>query len=350
MLDEILNFIKQALSSFSSLIIGIIIGLVASPIIKNLLTAIRFFVAFKDLRKLEKTYSSALNFAKRNLKELGLILNKLPEEIVVEMAYKDDVALFSRFRAFFKKNIIGKLRGKEILSITIFSNMSYEEQIAFIIQKAFEAMISSEYEKVLGVDFRDSLVIYYSYKFAFLSQSLVGKGVTLILERKFNEAKFKEIIIKLDSKELEANITLNPPPEVRPLLDRVIIPIIELKSQEISPINDLSTIELTRREMQELLTKIAKGKIGILFIGSRTPEEYLQYVKSRIDEFEGVLICARGKRVILCDYLVPEIIKEYQSSFGIETPYIKTFKCTLPSEENRPLLYKYVLISKQSLI
>jgi len=64
--------------------------------------------------------------------------------------------------------------------------------------------------------------------------------------------------------------------------------------------------------MQKLLTKIAKGKIGILFIGSRTPEEYLQHVKSRIDEFEGVLICARGKRAILCDHLVSEIIKEYQ--------------------------------------
>jgi hypothetical protein len=137
---------------------------------------------------------------------------------------------------------------------------------------------------------------------------------------------------------------------VRPLLDRVIIPIIELKSREISPINDLSTIELTRREMQQLLTKIAEGKIGILFIGSRTPEEYLQYVKARIDEFEGVLICARGKRAILCDHLIPEIIKEYQGSLGIETPSVKTFEGTLPSEENRPLQYKHVLISKRSLI
>jgi len=348
MFDEILNFIKQEFSSVLSLVVGVIIGLIASPIIKTLFKAIKYLVALKDLGRLEKTYSSVLKYAKKNLKELGLILNKLPEEIVVETTYKDDVALFSRFRAFFKKNIVGKLRGKEILSITIFGNMSYEEQIAFIIQKAFEAIISSEYEKVLGVDFRDSLVTYYSYKFAFLSQSLVGKGVTLMLERKFNEAKFKEIILKLDSKELEANITLNPPPEVRPLLDRVIMPIIELKSQEISPINDLSTIELTRREMQQLLTKIAEGKIGILFIGSRTPEEYLQYLKSRIDEFEGVLICARGKRAILCDHLVPEIIKEYQGSLGIETPSVKTFEGTLPSEENRLLYYKYVLISKRA--
>jgi large-conductance mechanosensitive channel len=184
MFDEILNFIKQEFSSVLSLVVGVIIGLIASPIIKTLFKAIKYLVALKDLGRLEKTYSSVLKYAKKNLKELGLILNKLPEEIVVETTYKDDVALFSRFRAFFKKNIVGKLRGKEILSINIFGNMSYEEQIAFIIQKAFEAIISSEYEKVLGVDFRDSLVTYYSYKFAFLSQSLVGKGVTLMLERK----------------------------------------------------------------------------------------------------------------------------------------------------------------------
>jgi hypothetical protein len=344
MSNEILNFIKQQLS----LIIGIIIGAVASPILKKLFALTKYFIVLRDLKRLEKTYSSSLKFAKGNLKELGLIVNKLPEEIVIETAYKDDMVLFSRIRAFFKKNVIGKLRGKEIFSITIFGNMSYEEQVAFIIQKSFESIISAKYEKVLGIDFRESLVIYYSYKLAFLSEDLVGKGVTLILERKFNEAKFKEIILKLDSKELEESITLNPPPEVRPLLDRVIMPIIELKSQEISPINDLSTIELTRREMQQLLTKIAEGKIGILFIGSRTPEEYLQYIKSRIDEFEGVLICARGKRTILCDPIVREISKEYQGSLGIETPSVKTFEGTLPSEENRPLNYKYVLISKHA--
>jgi hypothetical protein len=112
MFDEILNFIKQEFSSVLSLVVGVIIGLIASPIIKTLFKAIKYLVALKDLGRLEKTYSSVLKYAKKNLKELGLILNKLPEEIVVETTYKDDVALFSRFRAFFKKNIVGKLRAR----------------------------------------------------------------------------------------------------------------------------------------------------------------------------------------------------------------------------------------------
>jgi hypothetical protein len=83
--------------------------------------------------------------------------------------------------------------------------------------------------------------------------------------------------------------------------------------------------ELPKLSAQQLSTKIAEEKIAILFISLRTPEEYLQYVKARIDEFEGALVCARGRFTALCAYLVPEIVKYFQGQLGIKTPYVKTF-------------------------
>jgi hypothetical protein len=77
--------------------------------------------------------------------------------------------------------------------------------------------------------------------------------------------------LKLDSKELEERVTLNPLPEVRPLLDKVIIPIIELKNNEIRNVNDLNAIELTRMKMQDLLNKISEGRIGIIFYRYKKP-------------------------------------------------------------------------------
>jgi len=349
MLDKILEFIEHQLPYLRD-VISYLLGLASLPLVKFLWTTIKNWFALRDLKRLEKSYSSVIKFAKRNLLELGFLVNKLPDEIVVEIAYKDDRALFSKFRSYLKKNIIKKIKRKECFNIIVFSDMSYDEQIAFIIQKAFESIISYEYEKVLGIDFRESLVLYYSYKFAFLCEKIVGKKVVHLLERKFNEAKFKDIILKLDSKELEERVTLNPPPEVRPLLDRVIIPIIELKNNEIRNVNDLSAIELTRKKMHDLLNKISEERIGIIFIGIKNPDEYLHYIKERIDEFEGILICTRGKFTNLCEYFIKEIGSILWKELNISRPYVEIFEGDLPSETNKPVHYKYVLIFKQDTI
>jgi len=55
----------------------------------------------------------------------------------------------------------------------------------------------------------------------------------------FKNSKYRDVIIRLDSKELEAKITLNPP-KVQPLLGRVIIPILELRNKELEGIADLA--------------------------------------------------------------------------------------------------------------
>jgi len=299
--------------------------------------AIKNLIILRDLDRLEKSYSLGLEHAKKNLRELGFTLNKLPNEIVVELSCKGDKILSSKIRTFIKKGI-GRIKGKEYFNIVIFSDMSYEEQLVFIIKKTFESVLS--YEKVLGIDFRETLVLYYSYKFAFSSEKLVSKEVVNILEKEFQESRFKEVVLKLDSKPLEENITLNPPPEVRPLLDRVIIPILELKSTEISNVDDLSTIELVRIEMQDLLTKIAEGKIGVLFIGKKDPNKYLGYVNTRIHEFEGILICARGIYIAI----IKDISRLIEEQLGTSKLYSQTFEGNLTDDSNKLTPYKYVLL------
>ena len=165
------------------------------------------------------------------------------------------------------------------------------------------------------------------------------------MERRFQETRdeCREVVLKLDSKELEKQITLNPPPEVRPLLDRVVIPILELKSREMERVNDIVTIELTKAKMRQVLTALAQGKIAVLFIGKKRPDEYLEYVKGRIGEFKGLLVCSRGTYANLYDKLIHskliEIIKEKLSP-EIE---VLTFEGVLTSEESCVMRYKYVL-------
>jgi len=311
-------------------------------------TAINLLLTYRDLRRIEASYKQAVKFAKKNLEETSYTLNKLPEEIIVETTYKGEKTISHRFLTVFRK-FIKRIQRKRCINIIIFSDMSYPEQLAFIIKKTFDTIFP--FEKVLEAEFREAILSYYAYKFAVTCGKLVGRDTIKMLEQEFQRNKYKEIIAKLDSKKLEEQITLNPPPEVRPLLDRVIIPILELKSREMEPIHDISTIELTKTKMKRILTALANGLIAVLFIGIKRPEEYINYVKERISEFKGLLACSRGKYTIVYEkFLHNQLIKILKETYPSTELEIEYFEGKLTTEKDKEIYYKHVLfIDKKEL-
>ena len=139
-------------------------------------------------------------------------------------------------------------------------------------------------------------------------------------------------------------MTLNPPPEVRPLLDRVVVPILELKSREMEEICEVGRIESEKAKMESFLVSLARGEIAVLFVGSKNPEEYLHYVEEGVGSFRGLLVCSRGKfsRVYkeLLHERVVDVLKRVLSAREVE---VEVFEGVLELE--KPVLHYYVLIS-----
>lgn len=293
---------------------------------------------FKEIGKIEDTYSKARNFIKDELSDMAFTINYLPSEIIVEKAIKGEKVLSSSLRSCLKR-AVKQITRKKYIQVVIFGDMTYPEQLAYIIKKTFEAVFP--FQKVLDLDLRRSLVTYYSYKFALSSEELVGRETIDLLEDELKKSPHKDMLVKLDSKELEEAITLNPPPEVRPLLDRVIIPILRLKSQELLDVTDASLIEMTKSEMSNLLQKLAERKIAILFVGQKTPDEYLAYVREKINWFDGLLICSRGLWVKTHYILEPELSTIMQNIHLTEKLATKYFEGDLLSENNETIHHRY---------
>jgi len=293
---------------------------------------------FKEIGKIEHTYSKARNFIKDRLSDMAFTINYLPSEIIVEKAIKGERVLSSSLRSYLKRTVMQITRKKHV-QVVIFGDMTYPEQLAYVIKKTFEAVFP--FQKVLDLDLRRSLVTYYSYKFALSSEELVGRETIDLLEDELRKSPYKDMLVKLDSKELEEAITLNPPPEVRPLLDRVIIPILRLKSQELLDVTDASLIVTTKKEMHNLLQKLAERKIAVLFVGQKTPDEYLAYVKEKINWFNGLLICSRGSWIKTHYMLELEVLTIMQDIHSTEKLAIKCLEGDLLLENDQTMRHRY---------
>jgi len=342
---NLLGDIFSLLSNVWNIIWDILALIGFSTIIKGLIDLV---LTYHDLRKLENSYSQAITFIKRNLGEVSYVLSKLPEEIIVEATYKGGKTVSSRLLTALKKSV-KKVRGKQYVSVVIFSDMSYPEQLAFIIKKAFDTVFP--FEKVLEVEFREAILNYYAYKFAMACEKLVGRDTIEVLERDFQGTKYKDVVVRLDSKELEGRITLNPPPEVRPLLDRVIIPILELKSREMEFVSDLSTVEFVKARMGRILVAIAEGLIAVLFVGKRRPEDYICYVKERIGEFRGLLVCSRGAYTgVYEEFIHGELVRLLEESGNFTGIEIERFEGKLAAETGKEVYYRHGIFIDRDLL
>ena len=148
---------------------------------------IKPILTWRDLSRMEKTYAKALKFAREFSQVVRPTLAGLPPEIIVETTYKGERVIHSKVRSFFKK-IMHKILGRECIRVTVFSEMDYPEQLAFMIKQVFEHRFS--YENVLDASLRDTLVKYYAYKFAVMvGREVVDRKTLNILEREFQETK-----------------------------------------------------------------------------------------------------------------------------------------------------------------
>lgn len=295
----------------------------------------KYLLSVQQLRKIEKAYSSSLKFISER-EEMRMALRRIPSEIIVEISKKGERELSPKVRTLFKMGI-AKIKRKKSFVITVFQELDIHQQMAFVIREVFKEALS--FDKILEIDLRDSLIDYYSYKFGRLSN--IDKKVLEVLERKFQKSKFRELLIKLDSKELEEKITLNPPPEVRPILDRVIIPILELRENDLADIEDIATIETAKKEMRDLLEEIVREKIALLFIGRRGVNEYMQYLRERMSDFNGFLICSRGIYELACESVCnkfEELLKEKCKDYTREE-----FSGKLRLNE-KEISYRYILL------
>jgi len=228
--------------------------------------------------------------------------------------------------------------------------MSYPEQIAFILKKVFDAVLP--FERVLGSDFRETITSYYAYKFALRCEERVGREVVSILEREFQKTKYREVVLRLDSAELEEKITLNPPPEVKPLLDRVIVPMLELRSREVATLKDVVQIEIGKAEMEKILTIISKELIGVLFIGKKSPKEYLGYVSERIGSFRGLLVCSRGSYASVYEkFIHEELVSLINKVCDFMEVIEKRFEGKIEAKEpGKSTFHRYVLFIDKELL
>lgn len=331
--------------SLISIFLAIILNL------KNIISALGNFIFYYNrIGKIEKTYSRAINFIEKSLPDvLYFIVPKLPKEIIVDI---DKKTISSALMTYVKKGV-KKLRGKKFSSIIIVDDMDYPHQVSYIIRKVF--MEALGLENVLGVEFRESIIDYYAYKFAFICGDIVSKDVINILEKRFQASKYRDIIAALDSITLEEKITLNPPPEVKPLLDRVVIPILMLKDWEISSgyVNGLGSIELERSKMEKILGLLANGLIGVIFIGRKNPEIYLDYIKEKAQGFKGILVCCRGGYAkIYNELLHKKFVMLFTEITGLDIVEERfEGQLTISDSDNEKSIYHlYVLLIDKNLI
>ncbi|OYT40594.1 MAG: hypothetical protein B6U89_01555 [Desulfurococcales archaeon ex4484_58] len=231
---------------------------------------------------------------------------------MIEHTYRGDRIITSPILVSLRKFIRKVFMREQFIKIIIPSDLDYNEQIVYLIKQVFKEVLPID--KCLGIDFRDTLINYYAYKFAM--ESKMSRDVIDLLERDFQNSKYRDIVMKLDSKELEERITLNPPPEISPLLDRVIISILDIKNRELERVKNISDIEKTRSMVEKLLMLLSKGYIAVLFIGKRKPENYLSYIRDRIEGFRGLLLCARGRYIMVLESMYDNIIEILKEHFG----------------------------------
>jgi len=231
--------------------------------------------------------------------------------------------------------------GKQPFHVIIFEEMSYPEQLAFIIKEVFRSVLA--FDKVLDIDLRETLTNYSAYKFVISSGDVTNKDTNSILERDFQKSKYREVILELDKKELERKICLNPPPEAHSALNNVIIPILELKNNELENVNDINQIESMRVITKKFIIDVSKSRICFLFVGKRRADEYLNYVENNITMYKGILCCARGGQIKVCEVMQKPIQNIIKKFFGVDKLIVVNFEGYLSDENSQDVYHKYIL-------
>lgn len=257
-----------------------------------------FLIAIIKMGKsddLEKYYKETVQVINRS-GHLPKPIGEIPTEIIVDTRER-----LSPLRIFLKKKI-AQLRGKRVPGVTlVFGEYSEEEQKAFIIEKAFASSLTSQ---LLDVDFLESLIVYFAYKYAYQSDE-IELGVRMVLRKGFEKSKYRDCVASLDSLEFSTSLILNPPPHEQPLLANLVLPMVREKEKELLQMKvDLSTMEKWKSFFMTLIHNLKSKKIAVILIGIRMLEEYLEILNEGLQEFDCLILSARGVYIKLMNHLI----------------------------------------------
>lgn len=245
---------------------------------------IRLFIR-REESQIENSYKEIIKkMEKSNL--LGFIPYKIEKSIIIQT--EDN---FSYWRRRLKE-FYYKIRGKDIEIITIFEKEPLKQRIFIIKEAVKNAFLFSE---LLDTDLTDTLITYFSYKFS--SEVLKSERKLIMeLQKEFEKSSSRNLVIALENKDFSDRIVVNPPPEKKPILTEILLPMIIYKSKEIVEQN-IGFVE--KEKWKNLFSKFIKGiyqeKVGILYVGKFEKEWYYLLFKENFIKFsEGLIIASRG--------------------------------------------------------
>lgn len=257
--------------------------------------------------KLEKYFYKA--------KDELINLKYLPEleEVKRTIIIVDSGAGISPVRTFLKK-IWATITGKHIGSVIfVFNKHTEEEQKAYLIQQAIGVNFRSI--ELLDADFIETMINYYSYKFA--TQQKIEQNVSYILRRDFENTKFRDWLPFLDDVKFSGSVVINPPPLEKPVMFNLLLPMVQEKSAELitnrAPILEK---EQSKKTFMQLAESLYRRECGILFVGDLTTEDYFKMMVENKDRFSCFVVAARGSLIDKLENLRNKISERCKSQMN----------------------------------
>ncbi len=275
-------FLKQFLVNTS-----VIFNIIAS-IFAFFLGLIVVILKWSSDSKLEKYYSSAVSESIKEDEYFDSSL-ELPRSIII-----DSGSHFSLIRTFLKKTWVKIRNGNPPPIVYVFTPLSENERKAFVIQQAFNASMNIE---LLDLEFIEDLINYRTHKYC-ENLKKIEIEVKKIIRKKFESSPNREILLKLDSLEFDNSIVLNPPPENKPLIWNVILPMVREQQKALKAKgNTLINKEKWKAIFMDIIKRICQRTGGVIFIGFRTSSEYTEWVKTNIEILNLFVFAARGSKI-----------------------------------------------------
>lgn len=264
--------------------------------IAGILTIVAFLLGFFSViikwgqdANLEKYYRDTVVKTITRPGYLPKSIVEVPNEIIVDSRQK-----FSPLRIYLKRRL-AQIHGKEVPPvILIFGQYSEEERKAFLIEKAFSSSVES---RLLDLDFLESLIHYLAYKCVHENDEIEEK-VRTIIRKYFENSKYRDCLVQLDSIDFSEKIVLNPPPVKRPLLTNVVLPMV--REKEVSLLQTEAIIpemEKWKSLFMNIVNNMSSKKCAVLFIGVRSDLEYVDMLENGLTDFAYLIVSARGPHI-----------------------------------------------------
>ncbi|MCK4329647.1 hypothetical protein KAX02_07370 [candidate division WOR-3 bacterium] len=269
-----------------------------------------FILFWSEDSRLEKYYKlTAKDIGKAEaISKIGI---PFKTDVIIDSGHK-----YSRLRTIIKK-VLSRIRGHEILDTVLVFNMNTTEQKAFLIFEAIKGSLF--YIELLDAKFIEDLAKYHAYRYASEAKS-VDKDVKFLLRKDFEKTSNRDCITKLMDPKYSEKVVLNPPPEIKPLLEEIVLPIVIEWSKELENNN---TTHAEKERFKSLFMVFTKGLChrtwGILFIGTLNTDEYIALFGSGVHKFsKGILLAARGHHVTVLLKLWNRICDVSQARWSIK--------------------------------